>query len=972
MASSRILGTALLGTMMVCLLVLSSGAPAMAASVTKLEQSKLQLSITSIASKLPADGKEYSAIVQLQTASDGKPVEAPNDVAITLLTSDNTVALPQDKVLLKEGESLVRATIATTQKAGAAEITAIAQGVSPGVLDIATVTLGSLKPTKLAVYAGASSFIPNPAYSGKMYVQLLNSVGVPAAADGPATVYLSSGNPKIGSVPKSVSIPQGATGATFDFTPTSQQGATTVTASANGLAPAQTSVKTSGSIGSQLVVEFAPPSMPAPFGYYSMLTIQLQDAEGNPALAKQAISVSLSSSDPNVAQVPSFLSIAPGHSYAVDKVSSNGKIGDAIITASSQGLASGSSTISTFAHVEGQGDSSKIINIYALPSAIVSNNGESSYAVVQVTDTSGRVYTSKSYLYTPIIISSSDSSLGTVDKNLVPETTYATTTFASSFRQGKVTIGASANGYSPGAATIDLVGFTPTSLQIAQMPGIILANNAVSGSVMVGLFDERGRPAPAQQDVLFHLSSSNPDIVSIQSTETIPAGKSYARVEAHPTNRPGTATITAQAPGFAAGSVEFKTVGTTGDSSQYKLGVSTVPKLPADGRTYDAVFVQLQDSNGNPVPAASDVHAVLSLSSSLAGSIQEKVTIQKGTSYAIAKFTASTTPIKFTVAASSTGFGTVEADLQTTVQPLTIVPSSQLPTKGQLGSIPVAINVFSGAYTVRNATVQVGGLAANTTNALTDAAGHAESMYVPTQPGRNSIIFTVTKPGYEMKTASYGILLDQNVNISVNAVTEGGNSVQLSAKVSGPAGTKTLALGSATGVQLQDIKWGPYKISVPEEFATENAQYKFVRWSDGFAKSARTTDVIGDSTFAAIYSVKYLVSVSSVHGMVSGGGYYPEGEKATISVDPTSTGTILVQSAFAGWTGDVRSGSATAQLTVDGPKTIRAEWNDNYLVVFALAGAAGAGGFVAYYKIIKPKKDARAKEKAPDLDWYKS
>jgi hypothetical protein len=57
---------------------------------------------------------------------------------------------------------------------------------------------------------------------------------------------------------------------------------------------------------------------------------------------------------------------------------------------------------------------------------------------------------------------------------------------------------------------------------------------------------------------------------------------------------------------------------------------------------------------------------------------------------------------------------------------------------------------------------------------------------------------------------------------------------------------------------------------------------------------------------------------------------------------------------------------------MDGPKTVKAQWADSYVVIFALVGAAGAGGFVAYLKVIKPKMEAKAKARAPDLDWYKS
>jgi hypothetical protein len=969
---AQVIGVLLLGTLIGSMVSVSTTS-AMAATSSSSETFKL--AIIPLAPKLPADGNSYPIMIQLQTAKDSHPIEAPYDIAITLLTSDETVLLPQSNVMLKTGQSLVSTTLSTTSKAGVVGITAVAQGVKSDVANIETLRPGSLDPTKLALYAGASSFIPNPAYPGKMYVQLLNAGGIPAITDKALTIYLSSGDSKVGSVPKYVTIQKGTTGTIFDFTPTNQLGKTSVTASANGLAPAQTSVKTDGAAASKLVIEFAPPSMPAPVGFNSMFTVQLRDSDDNPVLAKQAISIGLSSSDTNIAKAPSYLTIEQGQSYASGKIESNGNVGSAIITASAQGLASGTATINAVAYVQANDNAPKEIGVYTIPSQIVANNDEKALVIVQVTDNSGNVYTSKSYLYYSIAMSSSEADFGSVDKNLVTDVTYATTTFKSSFLGGKSTVSASASGYSTGSADITASGSVPASLKITQIPGTVLADNAASGAVIVSLFDAKGKPTVALQDVLVGLSSSNPEIASVEATEFIPTGKSYGQVVVHSTTKAGKATITAQAQGLAPGSLDFKTVGNTGDASQYKLGISTIPKYSADGKTYDSVFVQLQDSNGNPVSATSDIRVVLSVSSKLAGSVEENITIKQGSSFSTAKFTTSTTAAKFKLSASSNGFGTVETDqLETTVQPLTITPSSALPTRGQFGSIPVAIDVLASTtgLPLANATVQVGGLAANNTVTYTDNNGHIDSTYVPTQPGRNSIMFTVTKPGYEIKTASYGILLDQTVNVAINAVTQGGKLVPVQSKVSGPSVSKTLALGSATGGKIENTKWGSYKISVPDQFSTENAQYKFVQWSDGVKESTRTTNIISDGTFTAVYSAKYLVTVSSERGLTTGGGYYAEGQTATISVSKTSARDFLTESTFGGWTGDIKADPSTIQLSVDSPKTVKAQWNDNYILIFVLAGVAGAGGIVAYLKVLKPKKEAKEKARAPDLDWYKS
>jgi hypothetical protein len=300
--------------------------------------------------------------------------------------------------------------------------------------------------------------------------------------------------------------------------------------------------------------------------------------------------------------------------------------------------------------------------------------------------------------------------------------------------------------------------------------------------------------------------------------------------------------------------------------------------------------------------------------------------------------------------------------------------SSPLPSKASFDNIPVSADVYSGAAPLQGATVQVGGLYANTTLAITDEGGHAESRYVPGQPGRNTITITATKPGYELKSINYDILLEQTVDVNVYAMTEGGNSVPLQAQLSGSSGTKTLAIAPGLPAKVENIEWGLYRVSVPEQLTTADARYEFVQWSDGVQQNSRPLNVIDGSTITAVYSAQYLLQVSSSKGAATGAGYYAEGDRATISVSPQTISGFPVDSSFSGWSGGaiLAPSSPATEVVMDGPKSVRAEWADSYVKLFGMVAAAGAGGFVAYYKVIKPKRDAAEKVKAPDLDWYKS
>src|SRR5919202_4388862 len=201
---------------------------------------QFQFELTPIAPKIPADGGHYFAIIQLQTQNDGKPIEAQTDIDITLLSSDPSVlTIPQPQVILHKGESVAKAEFVTTQKAGEVSISAQAGGIKANSVTINTVMLDSLDPAKLAIYAAQSSFVPDPKVVGALYIQLLNSQGLPSATKTPVVVSLSSSKPEVGTVPSFVTIPAGQSGVGVDFSPKSEIGITTISASSPGLLPFQ-------------------------------------------------------------------------------------------------------------------------------------------------------------------------------------------------------------------------------------------------------------------------------------------------------------------------------------------------------------------------------------------------------------------------------------------------------------------------------------------------------------------------------------------------------------------------------------------------------------------------------------------------------------------------------------------------------------------------------------------------------------
>lgn len=929
-----------------------------------------QLQMVPLAEKLPADDGIYYATIQLQSARDSNPVFAPYDLDIRIASSDPSVLGVEDKVTLKEGQSMTKTELITTSKAGEATITAQVDGMKSASITINTLKLDSLEPTKIALSFAPSALVPDPNINGVVYIQLLNSQNLPAAATSDLLVSLSSSKPQVGTIQSYVKISPGATGISIPFTPKGAVGTTKVSASAPGLAPAQIDVKTDGPVATKLVVEFGPPKVPSAKGFKSMMSVQLRDASDNPVKATEPVDIALRSSNTSVTRVPNTVTIDPGDSYVTVPLQSEGGSGKAEITASAKDLESATGILETT--TISSGASEYFIKLYQVPSKLPPDNAEHETIILQFVDSAGRPYNAFSFMYDWVIMTSSDTRIGTVLSTYERQYLFAIATFKTTPLAGTTTITASSEGFASAQQDIEVSGAAPAALKLTQIPTVVQANNMKSQSlVMASLLDSMGKPTYAREDKVVYLTSSNPAVASPVMSVIIKAGTSRAFVAVDTTTTPGNAMISAASSGLATGNLNMQVVGTKGTISQYELALTTIPKIPADGRDYDAIFIQVQDPTGNnPVPAKSDIPVILSSSSLTAGRVQPDVTIPKGSSYAIAKFTTGNVEesgVKIT--ASSPGFKSVDATLQTTLQPVEVTFVTRPPTQADFDvEIPVEMQAKTGPFPLKGATIEISGQYSNPTYTTTDESGYAKGTYIANRPGTNTIEAKVAMPGYKEGTAKSAISLSQNVNLVIKAASEGGRDI--------PSQLKVLALkGGAktynTQATFKDAKWGAYTVTALDT-KNNSGEFKFVRWSDGETQNPRTFDVIRDDTITAVYSAKYMLQVSSEFGNTWGTGYYKEGDKATIGVDSTYASTGLIDKNFVGWSGDVSLASSTGQVAVSGPMVIKAEWQDNYLKVIILVGGLGGAGFYLYTKMIKPRRVKAEMARTPDLDWYKS
>ncbi|MGI0016513.1 MAG: hypothetical protein ACREBU_24085, partial [Nitrososphaera sp.] len=366
--------------------------------------------------------------------------------------------------------------------------------------------------------------------------------------------------------------------------------------------------------------------------------------------------------------VPQSVEIPAGKSHALVYAQSKGTLGTATITATATGYETGFNVIQAVEMSTASSSDPKVLQLYSVPSVLPPDNSEHQAIVVAFLDQEGKPYRQTGWLYSRIALSTSNTQVGEITSTtLTTKETYAIAKFKTKYSIGETTLTASLEGYTPTQLTLKIDGSGPAAVMLTQLPGIIEANNFGSESLVISLVDHRGQPVAAQEDTVVYLSSADPEIAKVQASATIKAGKSHITSDVRATLRDGITTITGAAEGLASGSINFRTVGFTGSISEYHLGLYPIPKLPADGREYQALVVQLQDQAGLPVLAKSDVPVSLSSASGIAGSVQESAVIPAGSSLVTATFkTSLTEDSEFKVTASSQGFTSVEAEMETT------------------------------------------------------------------------------------------------------------------------------------------------------------------------------------------------------------------------------------------------------------------------------------------------------------------
>jgi len=139
---------------------------------------------------------------------------------------------------------------------------------------------------------------------------------------------------------------------------------------------------------------------------------------------------------------------------------------------------------------------------------------------------------------------------------------------------------------------------------------------------------------------------------------------------------------------------------------------------------------------------------------------------------------------------------------------------------------------------------------------------------------------------------------------------------------------------------------GLHSVEVPASVSLASwTQGVFVQWNDGNSSNVRNVFVDSDVTMTAEYVTQYYLTVkknpSYVGATVTGQGWYNNGTIAVANCTSLVPGTTY-RYVFVNWTGDAFGNSPTLYILMNSPKTVTANYKEQYNVTFTTYGCEGS------------------------------
>jgi len=423
--------------------------------------------------------------------------------------------------------------------------------------------------------------------------------------------------------------------------------------------------------------------------------------------------------------------------------------------------------------VSGSSLPSKLM-VYVGPPKVLADRGVYDAILVQLQDSGGKPARAPQDIV--VSLSSSKTDIGSVDPTATIRsgTTSALAKFFSTYTAGSTTITAASSSYTSGQATIKTsgIGEAPSTFKVYVGPPKVTAEGAIHESICIQLLDSNSRLARAPKDITVTLTSSSTVVGNVEPTVTIRSGNNYAVAKFYSTYRSGSTTITAVASGYTSGQATMSTVGPIPS----RLAVyGFPPMLPADGKAYDSIIVQLQDAGGNPArDPVGDISVTLSSSNTEIGKVDSTTVIYFGYTFSTTKFYSNYTAGSTTITAAASDYTSGQAAIRTyliDVFTLTVSATAH-PTSIKSGE-PTTIRVYVTYDTISPAPGATVKLVSDKDGSFSSVTDERNGYYtaVFTAPPVNTttvytIMVTVSKTGYAGGQGQVRVTINPKVETS--------------------------------------------------------------------------------------------------------------------------------------------------------------------------------------------------------------
>ena len=128
-------------------------------------------------------------------------------------------------------------------------------------------------------------------------------------------------------------------------------------------------------------------------------------------------------------------------------------------------------------------------------------------------------------------------------------------------------------------------------------------------------------------------------------------------------------------------------------------------------------------------------------------------------------------------------------------------------------------------------------------------------------------------------------------------------------------------------------------IETTEIVGDDETRHVFLKWTvDDNTKTNNSVSITMDAPHTAVadYKTQHYLTVNSEYGDPEGKDWYDEDSTATFSV--TSPIGTIIRKVFTKWSGDSTATSTSATILMDEPKTVTANWRDDYLFLYVIIG----------------------------------